>query len=414
MNPGQELKIAPSNVAEIAKTIIAINILLLAGTFIFNTSHIQYFRETDLASENVFAAWYSSMLLLLSAVLSFYCFMMDECRIEQKSRRVWNFGWLVYTAAFAALSFDELGSIHEHIGNFTAFKQAGNLVAETKDSGWLFFYIIVGVVSLFMLMFSILKLKDVRWSLLLLVTGLLLYLSNPFQEYFEIETMRAAGGEQSWRRPVILLLLEEGSEIFGSLSFFTAIALYTKQYPYRIETNKFPLLRLVVYCFLGATICFLLIDVLFGDVRGDEQNGVPKNWITAATAFLLSVYCFFTYNREKTNSYLLIAIFFLCLSAYFGSNRFAWYFNADYSQGRLILKSFLSLCALICYLVLIKNARSSVFKMLGILSFMMVAAGIFVKRQYSAEMVFAGVGCLAVLMIADRVKKPTANLVRSY
>ena len=413
MNPGQELKIAPSNVSVIAKKIIAINILLLAGTFIFNTSRMQIFRETDLASENVFAAWYSSMLLLLSAVLSFYCFMVDERRIEQNSRRVWNFGWLVYAAAFATLSFDELGSIHEHIGSFTAFKQAGNLVTNTKDSGWVFFYVVVGVVSLFMLMFSILKLKEVKWSLLLLVTGLLLYLSNPFQEYFEIETMRAAGGEQSWRRPVNLLLLEEGSEIFGSLSFFTAIALYAKQYPYRIETNKFPVVRVVVYCFLGAAICLLLIDVLFGDVRGDEQNGVPKNWITAAAAFLLSVYCFFTYNTEKTNSYLLFGIFLLCLSVYFGSNRFAWYFNADYSQERLMLKSFLSLFALICYMLLIKNAGSSVFKMLGILSFMMVAAGIFIKRQYSAEMVFAGVGCLAVLMI-DRVKKPTANLVRSY
>ena len=412
MNTRIALKVTARNMITIVKVIVVINIFLLAGTFVFNTAHAQLphllkivVRETDLASENVFAAWYSSMLLLLSAVLSVVCFLIDQQNIREKGRSFWNYGWLIYASAFALLSFDELGSIHEHIGNFTAFKKAGSLVSEGNDSGWTFFYMLVGVVGFFMLAFSIVKLKKVKWALLLLICGLLLYLSNPFQEYFEIETMRSTVSDETWKRPVHLLLIEEGSELFGSLFFLAAIMLYAKRHAFRKNISKFLLLRFALLFSLSIVICFLLVNLIFGDVKGDLENGVPKNWITAATAFLISIYCIIVYHNNKIAGYLLSSAFTMCLSIYFGSNRFAWHFDADYSKDRIILKIILSAFTLASFILLLRTFRSSTnIKLLGVVSSIIIALGIFAKRLYSAELVFTGLCCLMLLLLAEQFK----------
>ena len=412
MNTSIVLKVTARNMITIVKVIVVVIIFLLAGTFVFNTAHAHLphllkivVRETDLASENVFAAWYSSMLLLLSAVASLVCFLIDQHKTHEKGYRLWNYGWLIYASAFALLSFDELGSIHEHIGNFTAFKKAGNLVSDGQDSGWTFFYIIVGAVGLFMLAFSFVKLKKVKWALPLLICGLLLYLSNPFQEYFEIETMRSSVSDEIWRRPVHLLLIEEGTELFGSLFFLMAIMLYAKNHEFRKNISNILLLRFALLFSLSVGICFLLVNLIFGDVKGDLENGVPKNWITAATAFLISIYCIIVYYNKKIAGYLILAAFTLCLSIYFGSNRFAWHFDADYSKDRIILKMILSAFAFTSCILFIRTSRSSTnIKLLTLVSSIIISAGIFAKRIYSAELAFIGLCCLMLLLLAERLK----------
>ena len=408
MNIRTELSVSSRNIFAITITIIAINVFLLAGTFVFNTTHIQALRETDLASENVFAAWYSSMLLLLSSVMSLFCFLIDRKR-NQNHKEIWNFGWLIYATAFALLSFDELGSIHEHIGNFSFIRRAGHLVTGAKESGWIFFYFLVFIVSLFMLLFSVKKLRKVKWALPLLILALLLYLSNPFQEYFEIESMRAHGGSDTWKRPVYFLLLEEGSELFGSLFFLLAVVLYARDRLFVKETRQDVVMRLVIFILFVAAACLLLIKVLFGDVRGDVQDGVPKNWITAALGFLVSTYCFLIYRYHKISNYLLFGIFSLCLSVYFGSNRFAWYFIADYSPDRVMLKSCLSAVGVFSYLFLMRNSHGILVKIVSVISMLIVIAGIYIKRKYSAEMVFAGISCFAVLLVAETIRLTESN-----
>lgn len=417
MNTRIEFNVTAGCMITLAKVILAINIFLLAGTFVFNTAHAQLppllfviVRETDLASENVFAAWYSSMLLLLSAVMSIACFLIDQQAIKDTRKRLLNYGWLIYAFAFVLLSFDELGSIHEHIGNFTAFKKAGNIISDDKDSGWTLFYMVIGAASLFMLAYSIVKLNRVKWALPLWICGLMLYLSNPFQEYLEIETMRSSATDETWKRPVHLLLMEEGSELFGSLFFLIAIMLYARDHVFRKEINKIELIRLTLFFVLGVAISFILVNLMFGDVKGDLQNGVPKNWITAAYAFLISICCIFVYYNDRIKSYLLLGVLGLCLSVYFGSNRFAWHFDADYSVDRIIVKTFLSVFALISCWVLIKNFQSNSFiKLLTGMSFLIVVAGIYVKRLYSAEILFTGLTCLIFLLLAERLNLKSGN-----
>src|SRR5688500_18759457 len=351
-----ELKLSAPNLRTIVKVIVAVNLFLLAGTYIFHdlqTTLPGYLfiilRETYLATENVFAAWYSSMLLFLSAIMSFICFLLDEQRYQRGMKRILNYGWLLYAMAFTLLSFDELGSIHEYIGNFIAFKQAGKMVTGTNDSGWTLFYAVIAVVSLFMFIFSVARLRQVKWALPLMVAALILYLSNPFQEYLEIASMNEAHDE-TWKRPVHLLLLEEGTELFGSLFFVSAISLYAKcngwklqsgvkDVVFRKETSKATVMKITVCCLLCMSLCFVVVNGLFGDVRGDLQKGVPKNWITATIAFIISISFFYFFTTIKKGSYLLFSLFALCISVYYGSNRFAYHFDSDYSPGRILLRS---------------------------------------------------------------------------
>ena len=385
--------------------IIAVNVILLAGTWFvnaipFNRQSILYMilRETDLASENVFAAWYSSMLLSLSAVMSILCFLMDVQRLHNK---LLSYGWLIYAAAFLLLSFDELGSVHEYIGNIAVFEKAGKLVDKTGNSGWTFFYVVVGMMSIFMLLFSLLRLRKVKWALPLLLIALLLYLSNPFQEFFEIESMRAAG-DKAWQRPVHLLLFEEGSELFGSLFFLMSIIFYAKQpsgeIVYTANISHGILFKATLALLMAFLMGFVLIRMLFGDVLADVQRGVPKNWITAFTTFLVFLYCVL-YNKGSKRL-MVFGIFSLCLSVYFGSNRFAFHFDTDYSPPRILLRSVISLFALIAYALVYGYFQTRMAKLLSMLSLLMVVAGIFATRLYSAEITFVGFGCF-VLAVAS-------------
>jgi hypothetical protein len=392
-------------------TIIILNVLLLAGAAVFNTSYKslpEIFREADLASENIFAAWYSSMLLFLCGAMSFVCFLSDQQHAHKN--RLLNFGWLILTLIFLLLSFDELGSVHEYIGNFAGFESAGKLVSDSKEPGWIFFYLLVAAVSIFMLLFGIMRLRRSKYSLVFFVMALLLYMSNPFQEYLEIASMRAAASEDEWKRPVYLLLLEEGSELFGSLFFLIAVTCYavrssaTKDLMFKMQVARSALLRFVAGVVLAMAICLLFLDVQFGDVRGDLQNGVPKNWITASMAFSISLYMILQYNAHKQNrAYVLFSIFSLFISVYYGSNRFAFYFDKEYTTSRILFRSLICLFGMIAYFNLYKMADTKVARTVTILSLLLLIVGIFAKRPYSAEVSFISLGLLVLAFFPGKV-----------
>jgi hypothetical protein len=182
-----------------------------------------------------------------------------------------------------------------------------------------------------------------------------------------------------------------------------AVMLYAKDRLLTKELSKILTVRAVFLLLLAAAAFLVLFRVIFGDVKGDVQNGVPKNWITVALAFFVSIYCIIIYNNRHTNSYLLFAIFCLCLSVYFGNNRFAWYFNADYSGGRLILKSLLSGLAIFSYLLMLRHFQDRRVIFFSVVSLLILIIGIFIKRLYSAEIVFIGIGSFAVLLVAERI-----------
>jgi hypothetical protein len=207
-----------------------------------------------------------------------------------------------------------------------------------------------------------------------------------------------------------LLLLEEGSEIFGSLFFLVSLTLYaihTSKANNLVfnQTIRFATLKLFTgFLLLSMVIGIMLIRKVFGDVAGDELTGVPKNWITSSATFLTAVYFFIFHSKEKSRKhYLLFSVFSLCLSVYFGSNRFAYHFDSDYSPARLLLRFVLCAFAFFSILLLSRHLQTKVAKWGMIVAFAVIAMGIVARRPFSAEFVLAGFCCFVIFFLADRI-----------
>jgi hypothetical protein len=102
----------------------AINAFFTLGTIVFlvlwpqrddfeavGRSFLNYVLvQSHLATENVLAAWYSSMLLLAVAVGAVAAYTI-RTQVQVARTPPWlRYGWLVIAAVFALLSLDEIGS----------------------------------------------------------------------------------------------------------------------------------------------------------------------------------------------------------------------------------------------------------------------------------------------------------------
>ncbi len=218
--------------ARLVGTLAALNVVFLVGTAAAVVGYRQLLdlppgsrgvvqfglAQLNLGAENVLAAWYSSMLLLLVAGAAVVCWFADRSREDRASRRRLSVGWLVLAVVFAGLSLDEMGAIHERIGTSRA--------ADGSAPGWVVVLAIpIALVASYMLVFAWTRLRREPLVAMLLVAGVALFLSVPFQEEVEVAILTATAAGTA-ERPVVGTLLEEGSEIFGSLCFLGAMLLY--------------------------------------------------------------------------------------------------------------------------------------------------------------------------------------------
>src|SRR6187549_3586184 len=116
----------------LVRLIVALNLIFIAGmaAFLYYWPSREYFGprgrwaldyalvQFHLGAENVVAAWYSSMLLLLVALACLAAYALDGQQLAAnpaKTRTVLisrlRLGWLALAAAFTVLSLDEIGSL---------------------------------------------------------------------------------------------------------------------------------------------------------------------------------------------------------------------------------------------------------------------------------------------------------------
>ncbi len=293
------INIPVSRIDTFLKWVVGINIFFLIGTWlhaekiIFPTSVTAqwWLVELNFAKENIAAAWYSSMLFFTTGIVAALCFWADMQRTDNKKGRFLNYGWLIIASIFAMLSFDEMGSFHEMIGQTPLFKKAGSGIG----GGKYFFFTLIAAVAIFMVTFFFLKFRKDKLAFLLTVTGVLLFLSNPLQERFEINSYRNSLDPQNWHRPFFYLLLEEGSEIFASFCFLFSFVTYainagqsgrlTNGSTLKLESpvsKNFIVWLAGQAALLGLTMW--LIHINAWNIPGDD-NGVPQDWPPAVTAF---------------------------------------------------------------------------------------------------------------------------------
>ncbi len=396
--------------------ILICNSFFLTGTCIANNGytpvqsylkHILY--QIDLGAENNVAAWYSSMLLFMSSIMCIVCFAID-CQ-HKKIRQYLNFGWIVFSLIFSVLSFDELGSVHENIGDSLVFKDAGKAVLGDDSSGWIMFMALAGFVSLFMIGFSLERLRSNSMALLFLSIGILLYLSNPFQENFEIASHQAAANPETWKRPVFFLFLEEGSEIFGSLCFLIGVTLYalkslnSSQRGLRsieIEFESSKIFRFTLLVIIIPSVGLLLTEFIFGNVIAQSQVGVPKNWFPSMIAFLIFLYSLNTitsldlrHHKHFKTILLITSVLGVGLSLFYGSNLYAYPVQPSTTAALMknMLSGFISVISFIPSVLLFIWSKNAEVKV-GAFLWSLICIALFSSSAFAAEMAFVALCCL--------------------
>lgn len=316
--------------------ILGLNLFFLFGTWLSDFSEATHwpnavkrlFAQLNLGSENVAASWYSSLLLLLVGLAAGHCFLADNQRLISTRDRILNLGWIVFVMIFLILSFDEMGSFHEVIGK-----------KGVSGGGWYIFYVLIAAVGIFMMLFSLLRFFRNWGSLGFAVIGVLLFLSNPIQENYETAAMLGASNPATWHRPVTFLLLEEGSEIFGSYCLLFSFAIYLRFSVLKIPWHNdsapklkvAPRQRLLKQTALAMILVSLVMFALqfFLPRPRISGGGVAENWFPSATAFftcLVILYFISTLRLSKALCGLLvvIAFFHAAMSLFFGANFYGY------------------------------------------------------------------------------------------
>ncbi|MEP6583546.1 MAG: hypothetical protein ABJA90_04745 [Ginsengibacter sp.] len=395
--------------------LVLLNIFFLAGTWLYNTAgenagNITKFLllQLDLAHENNLAAWYSSMLWLLVALMYIFCFMMDRGRFLKKTDRWINAGWIILSLAFAVLSLDELGSFHETIGDSRLFEIFG------KSEGWEVFYILVMLVGVFMILFSWVRLRRMPLATAFMIVGALLLLSNPMQEDFEIESMRSSVNPLLWRRPVIFTLLEEGSEIFATICFLVSTMIYyvyAKRQLQKLEvtssaTQTFGIskskLKVLTICFIAVSGVLLAIVDRYVQRDAGNEVGIPKNWFPSMITFIVFVVSLYSYINKSTQSrdvFLYMSMLAVLISAYCGIDLYEHHFN-EMITGEKIFDWIMILLVIILAFRFLKEQQGITSKLL-IIFWAVFTCLAFYFKSYTAEFIFAGFSIFLIALVSN-------------
>ena len=257
--------------------------------------HLPVLHYFNLGLEMNFAAWWSSMSLLLTAALSYELFCSQKNGIKN--------AWLVISFILCALSWDELGSLHER-----AFQ-----------GSW-FNYIPYGLVGISLTIYALIKLfsqPNTRKSAFLIVIAFILFASVALQEYIEHAV------EWSDWLVGIRVGVEEGTELLAILFYLLAIMLQrTKQH----KTNNiltllpnFQTIKHLNLILLIGVIIHSATSLYLPQISDLYLKGNPAICYPSVVFFILFLhgtdqYCKSSENQRKI--WLLLAVNFLLFSAF--------------------------------------------------------------------------------------------------
>ena len=323
----------------LARLIVALNLIFTAGMAAF----LYYWPQHDqfgprgrafldrvliqfhLGAENVVAAWYSSMLLLVVALACLVAYALDRRHARAGFHRTLALGWLALAAAFTLLSLDEIGSLHERVGMIVQLNAASLARGATQPVGWVYLLALpIGVVAFFILAFAWVQVRRAPLAFALVVAGVLLYVSDPFLELLELTLQQGSLGMLAER------ILEEGvAELGGTTCVLMGIVLYASR---RTGTHRlaFALPSRRIRVAAGALL-LAGVPLAAAAVRrlpaGDV--GIPENWFPSAAIFVLAV------GWMTTRRAWGIAAIAILVSAYFGAGLFGyaeWYAAIGYPR----------------------------------------------------------------------------------
>jgi hypothetical protein len=374
--------------------------------------------QTHLATENVIAAWYSSMLLLAVSVCAAAAYS-----IRTPSDDVWTPpwlrpGWLVIAAVFALLSFDEIGSWHERIGAALSF---GAL------RGWVYVLALpILAVAAYILAFAWMQMRRVPLTFHFVAIGTAFYLLDPVLEQIEMSLIHGAGADpESWARFAhdTLLVLEEGVlELFGTLAFLMGFLMWLREAALHSPAHTLTwsadadaaaraggIAALVTI--VGVPFSAVMIRVLPA-----ADTGIPMNWFPAAAAFLMVLVAFGVgagtaqTNYPRRELVAAAAILGLVISAYFGAGIHGYTNWGSFDMLRQLLQTALAVgFAVVCVLMSRKPTGEHIGALL--VAAVLMACAINVAGPHaSLSAALAAVACATGIASQALVPNPRASV----
>ncbi|HEU4620386.1 MAG TPA: hypothetical protein VFV10_20295, partial [Gammaproteobacteria bacterium] len=241
--------------------VLAVSVLLALVTLIsFPLEHHRILSrllfELGYAGENNVGAWWSGMLLLLSAVFALDGWLCEEKRPAQRR------GWLALAGVLLVLSFDEVASVHEAIGlrHIVPFGLAGLAAAA------------YALIELY---------KGGLWkkSLAIIAGAFALFGTVGVQE--DIQHLLVWNNEWVYGARA---LIEEGTEVIGMLMLVAVTRSNTSSLLAAALPNAFGAIDRFRRPLLGAA--FVLAPVMTAATYVLPYPGGPADWL-AATLYLL-------------------------------------------------------------------------------------------------------------------------------
>ena len=377
--------------------LLGLNVFLALGTAVFiiawaqreqyqplELSFLRYVLvQVHLATENVLAAWYSSMLLLAVALAALIAYTLPRRADIPASPRWLREAWLVVAAVFVVLSFDEIGSMHERIGVAVTFG---------RPEGWGWVYVLalpIAAIAAYLAAFAWFELRRVPLAFRLFVAGVALFVCNPILEQIEMALIRGEGARaDTWQRFAhdVLLVLEEGVlEIFGTMCFLGGILVWVREHapgPDASLTARVSPEAVARASGIAAIVIAAGVLASAAAVRilpaGD--TGIPMNWFPAAAAFLVFVLTLAARQALPYELYGLrrlaraLAVLSLAISGYFGAAIYGYADWGAFDALREILRMLLAVGFAIACVMLARTPDGGPIGALFVAAGLMAAA----------------------------------------
>ena len=223
------------------------------------------------------------------------------------------------------------------------------------------------------------------------------------------------------------LLLEEGTEIFGSLCFLISVTAYAagsarnkKGSAYNpaldisFSINHHTVFYLTGLITAGTGTLIWIMQHYKGLMTGD--NGIPENWFPSAVAFVIALISFYIYlkthsQRSPTKRlYLTLSLLDIILSLYFGSNLYSFLLFKNSNWIKLIPNLLLMITAIAIGIKLASRFQNA-WSRAGILGWLLLlAAAMVIQLPHIPALGWLAFSCLLFSMVLHAAHQ---NRIRS-
>ena len=380
-------------------------------------------KNFDMQCENCVAAWFPAMVHSLPAWMALLCLAIDWKQRAARKGDWFALGWVGLGAVFLWMSFDEMASMHERIGEL---KSLNPFHHGTEQLGYVYILSVpIALVALFMIGFGWVKVwHRSRLAFFLIGFGIFLYATKPIHEKLEMSMWAAAGWAEDWARPPYLLIIEEATKIFGGLFAALGMAFYAMAcFPDREkrpdeETLWLPLRPVITWLLpLLAIGGVLLVAIRMSVIEISDDFGNPGNWFPSILAFLVAALLARKSVLARPGfsgwGYGFAALFVLWLSCYWGADLFIFDKVGRWDWVRKGIYAAMYLASLGSAWILARDSRSRGAGLAGAAAMLAVLFALLRERPHSPDIGYAAMAVLLLSVVCSLAVEPSDKTGRS-